>query len=194
MFAYLNGKITKREPSLAVLDINGVGYEVKISLQTYSIIQEGQPFKLFTYLSVTQDSQELFGFATESEKKMFLQLISVSGVGRNTALVMLSAMSVSELADAIINNQTSIIQKIKGIGKKTSERLVLDLKDKLAKEGFQLQDENGMSSALKEQASSALISLGLSKLVAGRTINSILKKYGTDISLEELITYSLQEG
>ena len=194
MFAYLNGKITKREPSLAVLDINGVGYELKISLQTYSIIQEGQPSKLFTYLSVTQDSHELFGFATESEKKMFLQLISVSGVGRNTALVMLSAMNVSELADAIINNQTSVIQKIKGIGKKTSERLVLDLKDKLAKEGFQLQDENGMSSALKEQASNALTSLGLSKLVADRTINAILKKYGTDLSLEELITYSLQEG
>ena len=125
---------------------------------------------------------------------MFLQLISVSGVGRNTAIVMLSAMNVSELADAIINNQTSIIQKIKGIGKKTAERLVLDLKDKLAKEGFQLQDENGMSSALKEQASNALTSLGLSKLVADRTINAILKKYGTDLSLEELITYSLQEG
>ncbi|WP_291728528.1 Holliday junction branch migration protein RuvA [Bernardetia sp.] len=194
MFAYLNGKVTHREPSLAVIDINGVGYEIKISLQTYSVIQEGQQSKLFTYLSVTQDSQELFGFATESEKKMFLHLISVSGVGRNTALVMLSAMNVSELADAIINQQTAVITKVKGIGKKTAERLILDLKDKLAKEGFQLQDESGMSSALKEQASNALVSLGLSKLVADRTINAILKKYGTDISLEELITYSLQEG
>lgn len=194
MFAYISGKLVQREPSSAVIDVNGIGYEIKISLQTYSVIQEGQNCKLYTHLHVREDVHELIGFASMSEKKMFLHLTSVSGVGNSTALMMLSAMNVSEIAEAIIGNQVDIIQKAKGIGKKTAERIVLDLKDKLEKEGFHATEEStGISSALKEQASTALVSLGLSKLVADRTINAVLKKHGTNLSLEELITYSLQQ-
>ncbi len=133
MIAFVSGKFVTKLPSQVVVDVNGVGYELQVSLNTYSSISNLESGRLLTYLHITENAQTLFGFAEATEKELFLQLISVSGVGASTARMMLSGMKPVEIIRAIIQNNTKQLEGIKGIGKKTAERIVLELKDKLGK-------------------------------------------------------------
>ncbi|MCL4164414.1 UNVERIFIED_CONTAM: hypothetical protein GTU68_054602, partial [Idotea baltica] len=131
MFAYINGKLAHKDPTFVIIDIQGVGYEIKISLHTYGQIKDQENCKLFTYFYVKEDAQVLFGFANTHEKELFLQLLSISGVGPSTGLMVLSSLSPNEVEHAILSEDVRTIQGVKGIGAKTAQRIILELKDKV---------------------------------------------------------------
>ncbi len=133
MIAFVRGKFIVRNPAQVIVDVNGVGYECQVSLNTYSAISNKESGQLFTYLHITENNQTLYGFSEMSEKELFTQLISVSGVGAATARMMLSGMKPDEIIKAIVQSNARLLESIKGIGRKTAERLVLELKDKLSK-------------------------------------------------------------
>jgi len=193
MFAYLNGKLTYKSPTQIYVDCNGVGYQVNITLYTYSDIELLETAKLYTYFYVREDQQILYGFSTEQEKQMFIHLISVSGVGPNTARLILSSMTTNELANAIINEEVSLIQTVKGIGPKSAKRLVLELKDKMKSIETQSIAAASDSSAnhLVEEAVAALMMLGFSKNQTELTVMKIWKANSIK-SVEELIKLSLK--
>jgi holliday junction DNA helicase RuvA len=194
MIAYLRGKLAHKEPTHVLIEVNGVGYQVGISLHTFSQIKDREEIKLFTYLHVREDAHILFGFATESEKQMFQSLISVNGVGPSTALVVLSYLAPEELKSAIIHENAAALQAVKGIGGKTALRLILELRDKLKKEA--LEETPGipgiMRNTMRNEALTALVTLGIGKLAAERSVDAILKKSGGVISLEELVKQALK--
>ena len=194
MFAYIQGKLVRKEPTYVVIDVGGVGYEIRISLNTFSALQLNDSCKLHTYLHVREDAQLLYGFIQESEKSLFLHLISVSGIGTNTAIVLLSSLSAQEIRQAIVEENHKLIQTAKGIGTKTAQRVVLELKDKIQKEGFvdEIVPAGAISHQVKEEALLALTTLGIAKNAAEKSIARILKKYGNDISLEQIIKYALR--
>ena len=198
MIAFIQGKIDHKEPSHVVVNVGGVGYEIKISVNTYTKIKSEESFKFTTYLHVREDAQILYGFSDGEEKKLFLHLISVSGIGPNTALTMLSSMEVNEIRSAIVGDDVKAIQSVKGIGLKTAQRVILDLKDKIQKEGLLENAVSGGKPSIieqfvaKEDALAALISLGFNKATAEKNIDAILKKSTTDITSEELIKAALK--
>lgn len=197
MIAYLKGKLAHKDPTHLIIDVNGIGYQVNISLNTFSEIKDQENVFIHTYLHVKEDSHTLFGFTQESEKKMFLSLLSISGVGPNTALMVQSSLSAAELKQAIVNEDVKMIQSVKGIGGKTAQRIILELKDKIKKEGlFEEADKNsgGGYNTLKNEALSALTTLGINKTAAEKSIDSILKSSGNTITLEELIKLSLKNA
>ena len=193
MYAYLDGNLTYKSPTQVYIDCNGVGFQVNITLYTYSDIELLEKAKLFTYLHVREDLQVLYGFSTEQEKDMFVLLISVSGVGPNTARLILSSMTTNELAHAIINEEVSLIQTVKGIGPKSAKRLVLELKDKM---GSLKTDESVTSvqvsdNAIVEEAIAALTALGFSKSQSEKVVARQWKS-GAIKNVEELIKLSLK--
>ncbi|MTI30555.1 Holliday junction branch migration protein RuvA [Xanthovirga aplysinae] len=197
MIAYLEGKLSYKEPTYVVIDIQGVGYQVFISLNTFSFIKGMERTKLHTYLHIREDAQLLYGFSTPEEKKLFLDLISISGVGPNTGLVILSSLSPEEIQQAIINENTRVIQSVKGIGAKTAQRIILELKDKMKKEGLTAsKDVNSVSysanHAVSQEALSALVKLGINKSTAEKSIQRILKKENNGISVEDLVKMVLK--
>lgn len=197
MIAYLKGKLTYKDPTFVIIDISGVGYQVRISLQTYSQIKDEEQIMLLTYLSIKEDGHTLYGFSQDSEKKLFLNLISISGVGPNTALMILSSLTSEELESAIVNEDARTIQNVKGVGTKTAQRIILELKDKIKKEtiGDSIIPTSTFSKTnnkTKEEALQALLTLGFTKAVAEKNIATVLKKTGPEISLEELIKASLK--
>jgi Holliday junction DNA helicase RuvA len=194
MIAYLKGKLVHKEPTHVVIEVNGVGYQVGISLHTFSEIKDKEDIRLATYLHVREDAHILYGFASDAEKQMFQFLISVNGVGPNTALVVLSYLTPDELKSAIVNEDTGALQAVKGIGGKTAQRLVLELKDKLKKEALEESPGIGGSvrNTLRSEALTALITLGIGKTVAEKSIDTILKKSGGSISLEGLVKQALK--
>lgn len=197
MIAFLKGKLVHRDPTHVVIDVNGVGYLVHISLQTFSEIKEQENIMLFTHLSIREDAHVLFGFSNDSEKKLFQQLISVNGVGPSTAIVMLSYMNSAELKAAIIREDAAALQAIKGIGGKTAQRVIIDLRDKLKKESWEevqpVISGTGHNTVRKE-ALSALLTLGLPKAVAEKSVDSVLKKSGNTITLEDLVKQALKNA
>lgn len=197
MIAYLKGKLAYKDPTFVIIDISGVGYQVKISLQTYSQIKDEELVMLLTYLHIKEDAHTLYGFKEENEKKLFLLLISISGVGPNTALMILSSLSSDELEHAIVQGDARLIQNVKGVGAKTAQRIILELKDKIKKESFgdvgtQVSAFASPNNKIKEEALQALLTLGFQRPVAEKNIATVLKKTGPDISLEELIKASLK--
>jgi len=194
MIGYLNGKLTVKDPTYVIADVNGVGYEVKISLNTFSKIKDLEACLLHTYLHVKEDSQTLYGFSNPEEKSIFLHLISISGVGPNTALMINSSLNVEEIRNAIVNENVAVIQKVKGIGSKTAQRIILELKDKIRKEGFETDDSVSTTSSVRSEALSALLTLGISKNMAEKGIDQMIRKHGNDISLEDLIKYVLMQA
>lgn len=196
MFAYLNGKITHKTPTHVYLDCNGVGYFVNISLATFSQIENAAQVKLFTHLVVKEDAHVLYGFFTEDEKAMFLHLISVSGVGPNTARLVLSSLSINELQKAIISGDVRLIQSIKGIGPKSAQRLILELKDKLKKEpvqeGMDSSLLHGSNSVMTDEALAALNMLGFQKIQAEKAVHKALRDNHQISSVEDLIKLSLK--
>ncbi len=197
MIAFVEGRIAEKYPTHVIINVNGLGYEVKISLNTYAEIKDAESTKLFTHFHVKEDAQTLFGFSQFSEKKRFQELISISGVGPSTAIMILSSLSPSELQHAIVNDDVKTIQGVKGIGLKTAQRIVLELKDKMKKEGLLEKSEQIQiipGNTLAKEALSALVTLGIPKATADKTINLIIKEYGSEISLEELIKLALKRA
>lgn len=194
MFAYIQGKLVRKEATYVIIDVGGVGYEIRISLNTYSALELSDECKLLTYLHVREDAQLLYGFLHESEKSLFLHLISISGIGTNTAMVLLSSLSAQEIRQAIVEENHKLIQTAKGIGAKTAQRVVLELKDKIQKEGYvdEVPVAGVISRQTKEEALLALTTLGIAKNAAEKSIARIIKKYGGDISLEQIIKYALR--
>ena len=197
MITYLKGKLAHKDPTQLVIDVGGIGYEVKISLTTYSHIKDKEDILIQTYLHVKEDSHTLFGFYEKSEKKRFLDLLSINGVGPSTALMILSSLDAKELQAAIAHEDIKTIQSVKGIGGKTAQRIVLELKDKMKKEGLldkTIEIAPQIDNTLKNEALSALTTLGINKSVADKTINLIMSEYGEDIKLEELIKQALKRA
>ena len=197
MIAYIDGKLTYKDPAYVIIDVNGVGYEIKISLQTYAALQDGtERCKLFTYLNIREDAHILYGFKEQEEKLLFLDLVSVSGIGPNTALVMLSSMSSAEIRHALMNEDAKTIQSIKGIGAKTAQRAIIELKDKLRKEQMLGSSSPSIfptqNNKVRNEALAALVTLGIPKNVAEKSIDAILKKEGTEITVEQLIKMALR--
>lgn len=196
MISFLRGRLVQRDPTHVVIDVNGVGYHVIISLQTYSAIKEQENIQLFTHLSIREDAHVLFGFSGEDEKRLFQQLVSVSGVGPSTAIVMLSYMNTQELKSAITREDAVALQSIKGIGGKTAQRVIIELKDKLKKESWEEIQPPVTSphNTMKKEALSALLTLGLPKAAAEKSIDTVLKKSGNTITLEDLVKQALKNA
>lgn len=197
MINYLEGRLAVKDPTYVVIDVGGVGYEAKISLITYTAIKNLDRCKLFTHLNIREDAHTLFGFSEESEKRRFLDLISISGVGPSTGLMILSSLSPEELQQAIISEDVKTIQSVKGIGSKTAQRIVLELKDKMKKEGLldrTVEKVPFANNTLREEALSALTTLGIAKPSAEKSIDIILKQQGQDINLEGLIKLALKRA
>jgi len=197
MYAYIEGKIALKEAAHVVIDVQGVGYDIKISLNTFSAVKSVNRCRLYTYLHVKEDAHTLYGFSTFDEKELFLYLISISGVGPGTALMVLSSLPADELKDAITSENVKAIQSVKGIGAKTAQRIILELKDKILKAGYEAKIDifSGQAyNTIQEEALSALITLGINKIAAEKTVNAILKKSGSDITLEEVIKQALKSS
>lgn len=193
MIAFLKGTFVKKTPSYIHVDVQGVGYEVQVSLNTYSRIQDMEEGILQTHLIVREDAHLLFGFFDMAEKEMFLNLLGVSGIGANTARVMLSYMKPDELSRAIIQGNAKLLEGIKGIGKKTAERIVLELRDKLAKHpietGLNISPLKG--NTLLSDALNALIALGINRQAADQAIQKVLEQ-NPEVGVELLIKKALQ--
>lgn len=197
MIHYLEGKLVVKDPTYVVVDIGGLGYEARISLITYAAVKNLDTVKLYTHLSIREDAHTLFGFAEMSEKKRFLDLISISGVGPSTGLMILSSLSPEELQQAIVSEDVRTIQSVKGIGSKTAQRIVLELKDKMKKEGLLEKGTEKLlktDNTLRNEALSALMTLGIAKNAAEKSIDAILKQHGPALKVEELIKLALKRA
>jgi Holliday junction DNA helicase RuvA len=192
MYAYIQGNFTHKSPAQVILETQGVGYEINISLHTYSSILSLAEGRLYTYLQVKEDAHVLFGFATPQEKEIFMLLISVSGVGASTARMMLSSVQPDEIIRAIQTGDHRSLEKVKGIGKKTAERLVLELRDKVGKLGDGATAGPAKSYTPEQDALEALMALGISKNMAEQAIQKVIKTETSPVSLEELIKKSLK--
>lgn len=191
MIAYLKGDFVHKSPALVQVDVNGVGYEVQISLNTWSKIQHMDKGMLHTSLLIREDAHILYGFFDMAEKEMFLQLISVSGIGASTARVMLSYMKPDELARAIINADIRTLEGIKGIGKKTAERMVLELRDKLSKHPIESNISSMKNNTLHQDALNALMALGINRQAASQALEKTMAAE-SNLSVEELIKKTLR--
>lgn len=193
MFAYLEGKFTYKSPAVVHLDVNGVGYELNVSLNTFSAIQALNSGKLFTHLQVKEDGHTLFGFFDRAEKDIFLLLISVSGIGAATARMVLSSLKADEVRAAVIQGNVKLLESIKGIGKKTAERLVLELKDKMGKVAGSTEELLSMqTNPVEDEAIVALIALGINKTQAEHSVKKIIRFNPEITKLEELIKQALK--
>ena len=192
MIAYLSGKFTYKTPTVVYVDVHGIGYEVNISLNTFTLIQKLEEGKLYTYLQIKEDAHTLYGFFDVMEKDMFVLLISVSGVGATTARMMLSGMKPEEISNAIVMKQTAVLERVKGIGRKTAERLVLELKDKVSKISTSSAGNVFVGNTFEQDALNALIALGISRPVAEQAIKKIIMIEPSINSLETLIKKALK--
>src|SRR5687768_1586170 len=194
MIAYLKGAFTRKTPAAVVVEVGGVGYEVQISLNTYSRIQDLEQGILQTHLLVREDAHILYGFYEGAEKEMFQMLIAVSGIGAGTARIMLSYLKPEELSRAIVQGNTRLLEGIKGIGKKTAERIVLELRDKLTKQPLEQSEANisgWKGNSLQSDALNALIALGINRQAADAAIQKVLKGDG-ELGVEAVIKKALQ--
>ena len=191
MYAFISGKIAEITPAYAIVDNHGVGYFINITLNTFTAIGEQTEVKLYTHLQVLEDAHNLFGFYTSKERDMFELLISVSGVGCNTARLILSSLTVNELSTAIANEDIRTIQGVKGIGSKTAQRLIVDLKDKVMKTDYAEEVVGAVDNTMKNEALSALVILGFSKNAASKALDKLLKQT-PEASVEVLIREALK--
>ena len=190
MITHIKGKLVEKTPTYLVIDCNGIGYKLHVSLQTYSNIKEENCF-LFTHLSVKEDSHTLYGFSDEEERTLFRNLISVSGVGPSTAQVVLSTFSPQETSQHIISADVAALKSVKGIGGKTAQRIIIDLKDKLGKGITTLDIPLYQNNDSRNQALSALIALGFNKKLAEQKVDKILRNSSEEISVEALVKSAL---
>jgi Holliday junction DNA helicase RuvA len=189
MISHLNGKLIEKNPTALIIECGGIGYEVKISLTTFSAIGSDESIKIFTQFIVREDAQLLFGFATKEERDIFNHLISVSGIGPNTAMIMLSSLSPEEIAHAIQVEDVRTIQSVKGIGIKTAQRVIIDLKDKMLKMTFSTENIFTQSNTNRFDALTALVSLGFDKKMVDKALDKISTGEET---VEQLIKQALK--
>jgi Holliday junction DNA helicase RuvA len=192
VIAFVKGKFFFKNPAQVIVDVNGVGYECQVSLHTYSAISNKEHGQLYTYLHITENNQTLYGFFETSEKELFTQLISVSGVGAATARMMLSGMKPEEIVRAIVQSNARLLESIKGIGRKTGERLVLELKDKLSKNLNEAISVPSITNKIENDALNALISLGIPRPNAEKAIKNVVDVNDSPLQLEELIKKALK--
>jgi Holliday junction DNA helicase RuvA len=188
MIAYIEGRLVEKTPTYAVIDCGGVGYLIHISLNTFSKIKDIEKCKLFTHLAIKEDAHTLYGFFDENEKKIFRLLMSVSGVGASTARMILSSLSSDEIQIAIATGNVAALRKVKGIGEKSAQRIIVDLKDKMDKDFGSKDFSLPIYSNIKNEALSALILLGFNKNLAEKAIDKVSKTLETNnMKLETLI-------
>ena len=192
MFAYFEGNLIEKTPTYAVIECGGIGYMINISLNTFTKIKDEIKCRLYTHLSVREDAHVIFGFYDENERTLFRNLISVSGIGPNTARMMLSSLSSEEIIQAIGNGNLNLLQSIKGIGNKTAQRVILDLKDKMSKITLDKENFAPLHNTKREEALSALVMLGFNKSAAEKTLDKILRTEETNSSVEQLIKSALK--
>ena len=191
MYAYIAGKVAEITPTYAVIDNHGIGYCINISLNTFTAIGEKGEAKLYVHEQILEDARNLFGFFTTAERDLFELLITVSGIGCNTARLILSSLTVSELSNAIANEDVKTIQAVKGIGLKTAQRIVIELKDKLKKNDFPTEIFATQNNTIKTEALSALTILGFGKAAVDKALDRLLKQM-PDASVETLIKEALK--
>ena len=195
MIEYLKGELAEVTPAMAVIDCNGVGYGINISLNTYSAIQGKKAVKLFIYEGIREDAYVLYGFSTKQERELFLLLISVSGIGGNTARMILSALSPAELCNVISSGNDKLLKGVKGIGLKTAQRIIVDLKDKIANVGVESTGKElfpqAIHSEVHEEAVAALTMLGFPAAPSQKVVSAILKEEA-DLPVEKVIKLALK--
>ncbi len=196
MIAYIRGSISMLEPTHVVVDCGGVGYLARISLNTYSQIKDKKEVQIFTYFHVREDAQVLFGFVDKKEQNLFELLISISGVGGNTALMILSSISADELFQVIGSEDVNALKQVKGIGAKTAGRIILELKDKLKLDDMAQvsggRGNTGNVKAKKQEALIALTNLGLPRAAMEKRLDRIFKDAGAEISIEDVVKLALR--
>lgn len=191
MIDHLKGRLVEFSPAHAVIECNGVGYYCHISLNTFSQLGNKEHVLLKTHLAIREDAHTLFGFGDEVERKMFRLLISVSGVGASTGRMILSALSPGEVGAAIISEDVTLLKSIKGIGAKSAQRIIIDLKDKIEKDGLSVDVSELSGNTIKNEALSALVVLGFDKKVAEKALAKVIEN-NAGISLDDLIKQALK--
>lgn len=192
MYEYIDGKLTFKCPAYVVIEAGGIGYHIHISLNTYSALKDQERCKLYTWLVVKEDSHTLYGFADEGERRLFLHLISVNGIGPNTGRMMLSSISPVEIEQAIIQADVKQIQRIKGIGPKSAQRLIIELQDKLKKDGPGTLISMPLNNTSKDEALSALVMLGFVKNTAEKAVDAAVRSSSEALSVEAIIKIALK--
>ncbi len=191
MFEYIKGNIVSLKPSHIVLEANSVGYFINISLNTYTQLNGKESAKIFVHQAIREDAHVLYGFATESERELFRMLISVNGIGSNTAIMMFSSLSPDEISSAILNENVNLLKSIKGIGVKTAQRVIIDLKDKLGKSPVSEQIVASTDNTIRIEALSALVMLGFAKKPVEKELDKILTAQ-PNLSVENVIKLALK--
>jgi Holliday junction DNA helicase RuvA len=191
MIHHLSGKLVEKNPTYVIVECNGVGYFLHISLHTFSLLPSNENIKIYTHLQVKEDSHTLFGFMEKAEREIFLLLISISGIGPSIARTMLSSLNPTQVRNAIANGEVATIQAVKGIGAKTAQRVIVELKDKVLK--VQDMDEVSLSSnnTTKEEALSALEVLGFNRRQSEKVVDRVLSQ-DTSLSVEDIIKQALK--
>ncbi|AXT61194.1 Holliday junction branch migration protein RuvA [Aquimarina sp. AD10] len=191
MITHIRGRLIEKNPTNVVIDCTGVGYMIHISLHTFSLLPEGESLQLYTHLQVKEDSHTLYGFVEKSEREIFRLLISVSGIGTSTARTMLSSLHPDQIKDAIASNDVATIQSIKGIGAKTAQRVIIDLKDKILKVYNIDEVSVSQSNTNKDEALSALETLGFNRKLAEKVVDRVLKNSPKE-TVENIIKQALK--
>ena len=191
MIDYIKGKIVELSPAHAVLEVSDIGYHVNISLATYSELNGKDNAKIYVYEAIREDSHTLFGFFGRQERQLFLLLISVSGVGANTARVILSSIAIDDLQSAIQTGNAAILKSVKGIGSKTAERIIVDLKDKVSKIEISTVDKPVVDNVLTDEAVAALVMLGFSQMPAQKAVRKVIE-INPQLTIEQVIKQSLK--
>lgn len=191
MITHIQGKLVEKNPTGVVIDCNGVGYSINISLHTFSLLPESENLRLFTHLQIKEDSHTLYGFVEKQERELFRLLISVSGIGANIARTMLSSLSPTHIIQAIASNDVGTVQSIKGIGVKTAQRVILDLKDKVLKVYSLDEVSTSNYNTNKEEALSALEVLGFARKASEKVIDKIVNE-NPNATVENIIKQALK--
>lgn len=191
MITHIEGKLVEKTPAYAIIDCGGVGYMIHISLNTFSKIGANENCRLFTHLAIKEDAHTLYGFADQSERHLFRQLISVSGVGAATARMILSSLSPSEITQAILTGNVAVLKSIKGIGEKSAQRIIIDLKGKLGKEDTGVDFTITSHNKSRDEALSALVMLGFAKHIAEKAVDKALRTEAS-ASVEQLVKVALK--
>jgi len=191
MYDYISGKIAQSSPAHVVIDNNGIGYFINIPLNTYTILKDKNEAQLFVHESIREDAYNLFGFIYMDERELFRQLISVSGIGPNTARMMMSSMMSNEIKTAILTGNVEQLKEIKGIGLKTAQRIIVELKDKLGKEPADQKIFANLNNPVKDEAISALVMLGFSRAASQKAIEKIMASQ-PDCKVEAIIRQALK--
>ena len=192
MIEFLKGRLAEKNPSYIVIDCNGLGYYVNISLNTFSALGESEAISIYTHLAIREDAHVLYGFADKEERAFFRQLISVSGVGASTAQMVLSSLSPADAMSAIVNGDVATLQSVKGIGGKTAQRIIIDLKDKVAKIEGNTDNSLIPHNTSRQEALSALFALGFDKNKSTKMIDNLLKS-NSELPVEELVKLALKK-